>query len=54
VGMVADLTMFSNEQNTFLTKQDSKSKSANSPFWDLTLNAKVMGTYVKGKLNLNS
>jgi dihydroorotase len=53
-GMVADLTLFSNEQSTCLTKQDSKSKSANSPFWDFSLKGKVIGTYVKGKLNLNA
>jgi dihydroorotase len=52
-GEDADLTFFTNQQSTFLSKKDSKSKSANSPFWDLTFNAKVIGTYVNGKLNLN-
>jgi dihydroorotase len=53
-GLEADLTIYTNDQSTCLSKKDSKSKSANSPFWDLTLNAKVIGTYVKGKLHINA
>jgi dihydroorotase len=52
-GEDADLTFYTNQQSTCLSKKDSKSKSANSPFWDITFNAKVIGTYVNGKLNLN-
>lgn len=53
-GNIAELTLFSNKQTTCLSRNQSKSKSANSPFWDLTLNGKIIGTYAKGKLNLNS
>ena len=53
-GAEADLTIFSNTQITLLTKKDSKSKSANSPFWDIELNGKVIGTYTKAKLNINN
>ena len=50
----AEFTLFSNQSITQLSKQDSKSKSANSPFWDQPLNGKIVGTYVKGKLHINS
>ncbi len=53
-GADAEITIFSKKQNTCLSKKDSYSKSANSPFWDTTLNGKVIGTYVKGKLHLNN
>ena len=52
-GNDADITFYTQNQSTCLSKKDSKSKSANSPFWDLTLNAKVIGTYVNGNLYLN-
>jgi len=50
----AELTLFTDKQNTCLSKKDSKSKSANSPFWDIELKGKVIGTYTKGKLNINN
>jgi dihydroorotase-like cyclic amidohydrolase len=34
--------------------KESKSKSANSPFWDITLNGKIIATYAKGKANINA
>jgi len=52
-GNDADITFYTQKQSTCLSKKDSKSKSANSPFWDLTFNAKVIGTYVNGNLYLN-
>jgi dihydroorotase len=53
-GSLVDLTFYTNKQITNLSKQDSKSKSANSPFWDIELKGKVIGTYTKGKLNINN
>lgn len=50
----AEFTLFTNHSTTHLSKQDSKSKSANSPFWDKTLNGKIVGVYVKGILHINS
>jgi dihydroorotase len=52
-GAEAELTIFSSQETTNLSKENSKSKSANSPFWDITLKGKVLGTYVKGKLSIN-
>jgi dihydroorotase len=53
-GADAELTFFTNKQTTCLSVKDSKSKSANSPFWDKILNGKIIGTYVKGKAILNN
>ncbi len=50
----AELTFFTRKQNTCISKNNSQSKSANSPFWDINLKGKIMGTYVKGKLYLNN
>jgi len=52
-GAAAEFTLFNTQATTCLTKEHSKSKSANSPFWDLTLQGKIMGSYVKGKLLLH-
>jgi dihydroorotase len=52
-GQQIDLTLFNRETVTTPTKADSKSKSANNPFWDKALKGKVVGTYAKGKLHLN-
>ena len=52
-GAEAELTIFSSQETTNLSKENSKSKSANSPFWDITMSGKVLGTYVKGKLSIN-
>ena len=53
-GAEAELTLFSTKESTSLSKESSKSKSANSPFWNITLTGKVLGTYVKGKLSINN
>ena len=52
-GAEAELTLFSTKESTNVSKENSKSKSANSPFWDITLTGKVVGTYVKGRLSIN-
>lgn len=52
-GGIADITLFSEQENTMLTKGNNKSKSANSPFIDVALNGKVLGVYNKGNLFLN-
>lgn len=52
-GHEVELTLFSRQGTTSLAKSDSKSKSANSPFWDKALKGKVIGIYAKGKLHLN-
>jgi len=52
-GAEAEITLFNKAQTTCLTAKDSKSKSANSPFWDKQLNGKIIGTFVKGKIHLN-
>ena len=52
-GAEAELTFFTNKQTTCMSRKDSKSKSANSPFWDITLNGKIIGTYAKGKSHFN-
>ena len=53
-GGIAELTLYSNSSNTCFAKSNSKSKSANSPFWDIPLNGKIIGTFVKNNLHLNS
>ncbi len=52
-GAEAEITLFNKEHFTCLTAKDSKSKSANSPFWNKQLNGKIIGTYVKGKIYIN-
>lgn len=52
-GAEAELTLFSAQETTNLSKENSKSKSANSPFWGIALKGKVLGTYVKGKISIN-
>ena len=52
-GQSIELTLFSREAASTFTKSNSKSKSANSPFWDKTLKGEVIGTYSKGQLHLN-
>ena len=50
---IADLTLFNTTENTLMSKTESASKSANSPFWDITLKGKVIGTVVKNTLHTN-
>jgi dihydroorotase len=52
-GAIANLTLFNTHGNTCLTKENNKSKSFNTPFENITLNGKVIGTFTKGKLHLN-
>ncbi len=53
-GARAELTLFSLTENTTMSKSDSASKSANSPFWDISLKGKVIGTVAKNTLHINS
>jgi dihydroorotase-like cyclic amidohydrolase len=53
-GQKIDLTLFNRETSNTPLKVRSKSKSANNPFWDKALKGNVVGTYAKGKLNLNN
>ncbi len=52
-GFDAELTLFSKEEITAISKTASKSKSANSPFWDIQLTGKILATLSKGKININ-
>jgi len=53
-GEDAELTIFTPTKTTCISGNDSKSKSANSPFWDISLNGKIMATYAKGLANINA
>ena len=53
-GQEVELTLFNRLEPMTLQKSNSKSKSANSPFWDKTLKGKIIGTYVKGHIHLNN
>ena len=50
---IAELTLFNTTENTLMSKSESASKSANSPFWDIPLKGKVLGTIVKNSLHTN-
>ena len=50
---IAELTLFNTSENTLMSKSESASKSANSPFWDIPLKGKVLGTIVKNTLHTN-
>jgi len=52
-GNTAELTIFSNKETTQLSKLNSKSKSANSPFWNIPLTGKIIGTLSKNVLHIN-
>ena len=51
-GSEIELTLFNRQESFTPTKSNSKSKSANSPFWDKTFKGKVIGTFAKSQLNL--
>lgn len=51
-GSEIELTLFNRQESFTPTKSNSKSKSANSPFWDKAFKGKVIGTFAKGQLNL--
>jgi dihydroorotase len=53
-GQPIELTLFNCQSSSTYSKAHSKSKSANSPFWEKNLKGKVIGTYSKGHLHLNS
>jgi len=53
-GAIAELTIFSKKEITKLSKSASKSKSANSPFWDISFTGKILATLTKGKININN
>ena len=50
----AELTVCSQSKTTCMNVKESKSKSANSPFWDINLKGKIIATYAKGKANINA
>ncbi|MDB5210805.1 MAG: dihydroorotase [Sediminibacterium sp.] len=52
-GSEAELTLFTKEQNTLLTKTELKTKSSNTPFLERELTGKVLGIIHKGRLTLN-
>ncbi len=52
-GCTASLTIFNRNGNTRLAKENNKSRSINSPFLDMELTGKVMGTINKGTITLN-
>lgn len=52
-GAIAELTLFSRTGITVLTKQQLKTKSANTPFLERELTGKILGILNKGKLTLN-
>lgn len=52
-GAHAELTIFSRNELTTLTRQNNKSKSFNSPFIDKELKGRVIGTINKGHIHLN-
>ena len=52
-GVNAELTLFNVNETSTMSKSDSASKSANSPFWDIPLKGKVIGTLAKNKLHIN-
>ncbi len=52
-GSKAELTLFTMNGSTTLTKENQKSKSSNTPFLNKELKGKVIGTLNKGNLVLN-
>lgn len=52
-GSNAELTLFTTSGHTQMSKSSSASKSANAPFWDMSLKGKVIATLVKNILHIN-
>lgn len=52
-GEVADISLFSRDGETRLTKETTKSKSVNSAFMNMTLKGKVIGIFTKGNKVIN-
>jgi dihydroorotase len=53
VGSIASITLFNREEDSVLTNQNNKSRSHNSPFFDIALKGKVIGTIHNNKLFRN-
>ncbi len=53
VGAKADFTIFDRKSSSVLTLENNKSKSTNSPFFNIKQQGKVVGTIHKGMLHLN-
>lgn len=53
IGAKADFTIFDRKNTSILTSENNKSKSANSPLFNVTQQGKVIGVIIKGKLHLN-
>ncbi|QES88264.1 dihydroorotase [Rhizosphaericola mali] len=53
IGKKAEFTIFNLEGKTILTKENNKSKSANSSFLDKELKGNIFGIFAKGKLVKN-
>lgn len=52
-GVPAELTLFTKNENTLLSKENLKTKSHNTPFLGRELNGKIIGIIYKGKLIVN-
>jgi len=52
-GNAAELSFFNRKETSQLTKLNIKSKSFNTPFLNMQLNGKVIGTFHNGKISLN-
>ncbi len=53
VGAACDFTLFTQSGNSTFKKEENKSKSANSAFFEIPLSGKVIGVYTKGKWHKN-
>lgn len=53
IGETAEFTLFNRTETHTFTHQNNKSKSSNSPIFNLPLTGKVVGIVSKGKLHLN-
>ena len=52
-GAIAELTIFDMKGKTKMAKEQSASKSANNAFWNQSLQGKIIGTIVKGSLQIS-
>ncbi len=50
-GNCADFTLFTKEEQTLLTKDSLRSKSANTPFLNVSLGGKIKGIIINGTFN---
>lgn len=49
-GAIAEITLFDPKQEFVLGPKTNKSKSQNSPFWNMPLKGKILGIFVSGRL----